>query len=194
MCIPATNSFRIGQSVSWFTHKSIMSTTTATDINIATAKDLTAASRQINKNPLLPPYDTITCKEIFQLDSIFYNAYSALKPQPPPTFKLPRLFTPKPISSPPRVSSSITQYFYNIYPTTQKHCRDLWVTKPKASPKTSPFSYPSPNSSPTLTLTLPLLTTLMLPSQLWIFLSNYNIYSNKKSTALPIHISILFSK
>ena len=38
------------------------------------------------QNLLLSPYDTITRKALFQLDSIFSNASSALKPQQPPTF------------------------------------------------------------------------------------------------------------
>ena len=123
--IPATNSVHIGQSVSWFPHKLIMPTPTATEIIIATAKDLTAALRQINKNPPLPQSDTITCRAIFHLDYIFFNTSSALKPQQSPTFKLPRVSTPKPISAPPRVSPSTAQYFQNISPTTQKHHRDL---------------------------------------------------------------------
>ena len=43
-----------------------MPTTTATDIIIATTKDLTAALKNINKNPLLPPYDTITHKALLK--------------------------------------------------------------------------------------------------------------------------------
>ena len=66
--IPETDSVRIGKSASWFTHKLIMSTTTTTDIIIATTKDLTAALIQINKNPLLAPSDTITRKALIQLD------------------------------------------------------------------------------------------------------------------------------
>ena len=84
--IPATNSVRIGQSVSWFPHKLIMPTDTATDIIIVTSKDLTVALRQLNKNPLLPPSDTITRNVLSQLDSIFSNSSSALKPRQPPHF------------------------------------------------------------------------------------------------------------
>ena len=134
--IPATNSVHIGQSVSWFPHKLIMSTPTATDIIIATAKDLTAALRQMDKNPLLSTSDTITRKAILQLDFIFYKTSSALKPQQSPTFKFPRVATPKPISATTRVSPSTTQNFHNISPTTQKHCRDLRAARSKASPKT----------------------------------------------------------
>ena len=111
---------------------------------------MTAVLRQINKNHLLPPSDTITHKELFQLYYILSNTSPAKKPQEPPTFKLPVVFTQKPISAPPRVSPSITQNFHNISPTTQKHCRDLWATEHKSSPKTSLFSSPSPkfNSNP----------------------------------------------
>ena len=59
-----------------------------------------------------------------------------------PTFKLPRVFTIKPISAPPRVSPSTAQNFHNISPTTKKHCRYLRADRSKASPKTSHL--PSP--------------------------------------------------
>ena len=162
--MPANNSFYIGQSVSWFPHKLIMPTATATEIIIATAKDLTAALRQINQNPLLPPYYTITCKELFQLNSIFSNASSTIKSQQPPTFKLPMVFTPKPIAAPPRVSPSTTQDFI-IYPLQHKNIADIFEPpNPKLLQKHQRFLIHHPNSSPTLTLTLHLLTTLMLPS------------------------------
>ena len=77
--IPSTNAVRIQQTVSWFTQKLIMPTTTNTYIIISTVKYWTASFKQINKNPLLAPSDTITRKALFQLDSIFYNAYSVLK-------------------------------------------------------------------------------------------------------------------
>ena len=92
-----------------------MPNATATDIIVATEKYFTAALRQINKNHLLPPSDTITRKAIIQIDSIFFNAYYALKLQQSPTFKLPKVFTPKPIATPPRVSTSTTQYFISYY-------------------------------------------------------------------------------
>ena len=121
-----------------------MPNATATDIIISTTKYLTAALEQINKNHLLPPSDTITRKALYQLGYIFSNAYSSLKPQQPPTFKLTRVFTQKPIAEPPRVSPSITKDFHNISPTTQKNLRDIRAAKSKASPKTSHFSSPSP--------------------------------------------------
>ena len=47
--ITATYSVRIGKTVSWFTHKLTMTTSTATNRIIATVKDLTLALKQINK-------------------------------------------------------------------------------------------------------------------------------------------------
>jgi hypothetical protein len=44
--IPSTNSFRIANTVDWFPHNLAMPLATATNILIATAKDLTAALRQ----------------------------------------------------------------------------------------------------------------------------------------------------
>ena len=123
--IPNTNSVSIGKSVFWFPHKPIMPTTTATDIIIETATDLTSALRKPNKNPLLPPYNTITRRSLFRIDYIFSKTSYALKPQKHPTFRLPRVFAPKPIAAPPRVSPSTIQDFHNIFPTTQKHRRDL---------------------------------------------------------------------
>ena len=117
-----------------------MPTSTAADIIIASAKYLTATLRQINRNPLLPLSDTITRKAHFQLYYIFSNDSYSLKTQQPTTFKLPRVFTSKPIDSPPRASLSTTQDFHNISPITQKHFRDLRAAKSKASPKASPFS------------------------------------------------------
>ena len=137
-----------------------MPTAIANYITMATVKYLIAALRQINKNPLLPPFDTITRKACLQLYLILSNAYYALKPQQPPTFKLPRMFTPKPIAAPTRVYPSTTQYFHNISPTTQKYCRYLRATKSKASPKISPFSSPSPKFNSNLN------TSKILPSKL----------------------------
>ena len=84
----------------------------------------------------MPPSDNITCKSLFQLDSIFYNASYALKSKQPPILKLP----PKPIALPPRVFPSTTQDFHNIYLTTQKHSRDIRDEKPIALP---PRVFPS---------------------------------------------------
>ena len=108
------------EKLSWFPHKLITSTGTATDIIMVTTKDLTAALKQTNKNTLLPLSDTITHKAPFKLDSIFYNASSALKSQQSPIFKFPRVSTPNSVAAPPRVSPSTTQDFHNIPPTTQK--------------------------------------------------------------------------
>ena len=76
ICIPATISVNIGQTVSWFNHKLIMTTSPAIDIIIATTKYLTAALNQTNKNTLLPPYDTTTSKSLFQIYVILSNTSS----------------------------------------------------------------------------------------------------------------------
>ena len=78
--ILGTNSVYIGKTVFWFHCKLTIPTATATDIIIVTSKYLTGALKKTNKNPLLLSYDTITRKELFQLDSIFSNASSSLKP------------------------------------------------------------------------------------------------------------------
>ena len=57
---------------------------------------------------------------LVKIESIFSNASSLLKPQQLPIFKLTRVYTPKPVAAPPRVSPSTTQDFHNISPTTQK--------------------------------------------------------------------------
>ena len=123
--IPVTNSDRIGKSVSWFPHKLIIPTVTATDIVIGTTKYLTAALKKIDKKSLLSPYNIITRRALFQLYSILSHAYSSIKPEQPPTFKLPRVFAPKPIAAPTMVSPSTKYDFHNISPTTEKHGRDL---------------------------------------------------------------------
>ena len=114
-------------------------------------------------NNLLPISDTIAHKALFQLNSIFSNASSVLKPRQSSIFKLPRVSTPKSFAAPPRVSPS-TQKIHNISPTTQKHCRDLRSAKSKTSPKNHIFNH-HPTLSPTLYLAPPLLLTLMLPLQ-----------------------------
>ena len=123
--IPSTNLVCIGKPVSWFTHKIIITTATTTNIIIATAKYLTAVLKQTNKNPLLPPSDTITHKALLQLNSIFSNPPSELKLQQFRIFKPPKVSTSKPVSAPPRVSPSTAQDVHNISPTTQKHYRCL---------------------------------------------------------------------
>ena len=139
--IPSTNSVIIVQAVSWFPQKLVIPTATATDIIIATAKDLTSALKKINKNLLLTPSDAITRISLFQLDSIFSNDCSALKSQQSPILKLPRVSTKKPVAALQRVSPSTAKDFHNISPTAQKHCRDIRSSKSKTSPKsTSSFS------------------------------------------------------
>ena len=109
---------------------------------MATTEDLSAALKQTNKNPLLPPYYTITRKLIFQLDYVLSNASYLLQSQQSPIFKPPMLPTPKHVAETPRVSPPTTQDFHNIYPTTQNNRRDICVSKYKNSPKPPPLPYP----------------------------------------------------
>ena len=85
-----TNSVIIEKYISWLPHELIIPNSTATDIIIPTSKYLAAALKQINKNPLQPPSDTITYKALFQPNSILSYASSALKSQQYTIFKIPR--------------------------------------------------------------------------------------------------------
>ena len=143
--------------------KKIITTATATNIIIATTKDLNAAFKQTIKNPSLPPYNTTTSKSLFKLDLILSNASYARTSQQYPIFKLPRVSTPKPVAAPPRVSPSTTKDFCNISPTTQKYCRDILSSKSKTSPQNHLLFLHHLNSIPNFTLALALLITLMLP-------------------------------
>ena len=172
--IPSTNSVCIEQTLSWFPYKLTTTIATATDIVIANAKYLTAELKQTNKNPLLPPSDTITRIIIFQINFIFSNYSSALKSQKYPIFKLPRVPTPKPVAAPPSFSPPTAQVFHNIYPTTQKYCRYLRPTKAKNYPKNHPFLIHNLHSSLILGVALASLITPMLTLKLLIFLPNYN--------------------
>ena len=63
---PCLNHYRCYKiySVDWFPHNIKMPTATSTDILLATAKDLTAALKQTQRNPILPPPNTDTRKSI----------------------------------------------------------------------------------------------------------------------------------
>jgi len=76
---PSTNSTRIANTVDWFPHNIKMPTATSTDILLATAKDLTAALKQTQRNPLVPPPNTETRKALQTLTEIFSNTT-----KPPP--------------------------------------------------------------------------------------------------------------
>ena len=120
-----------------------MPTTTTSDIIIVTSKYLPTSLKQTNKNSLLPSYDTITRKEKFQLDSIFYNFSPLLNSLKSPIFKLPKVPTPKPVAASPRVSPSTTEDFQSISPTTQKQHRYLCSTKSRTYWKPPPIPFPS---------------------------------------------------
>ena len=70
---PAATSSRIANTVDWFPPNLKMPTASSTDILIATAKDLTSALKQTQRNPLVPPPDTQTRKALQTLTDIFTN-------------------------------------------------------------------------------------------------------------------------
>ena len=53
------------KKIYWFPHKLTFSTAAVIDIIVSTAKYLTAALKQTNKNSLLTPSDTITLEALF---------------------------------------------------------------------------------------------------------------------------------
>ena len=164
--IPSTNSVRIGKPVSLFPHKLFIPTATATNIIIAAVKYLTAALKQINKNPILPPYDTITRKALFQLDSILSNASYALKLQQSPFLN----FQGFPLQNPLLHLQGCLHLLHKIstiYLLQHKNIAEIFsLPNPKLLQKHHLFFLHKPNSSPTLTISHPLLITLMLPLQL----------------------------
>jgi hypothetical protein len=111
--IPATNSMHIANTVDWFPHNLSMPTASTTNILIATAKDLTTALRQSQRNPLLPPPDTQTRQGLIKLNKIFSNAP---KPSSTTDADLPRVptatsRTPAPL---PRVLPTTTKEYLNM--------------------------------------------------------------------------------
>ena len=73
MLLPTTNLTIITNTVYWFPSKIIIPITSASDIIIATAKDITADLCQSQQNPLLPPTNTQTLHALVQLNEIFFN-------------------------------------------------------------------------------------------------------------------------
>ena len=112
---PATNSSRIANTVDWFPHNLKMPTATSSDILIATAKDLTSALKQTQRNPLVPPPDTQTRKALQTLTDIFSD--TTRSPSQTTDVSFPRVrfaestkFPPQPTNaSLPRVPTITTQ-------------------------------------------------------------------------------------
>lgn len=129
--IPETSSELIGQTVTWFPHNFKMPTPPATDIIISAAKDLTAALKQTNASPLLPPANTVTRQApLHQLADIFANKPataatsphvdlprvlpSADTPRVVPPVLLPRVMATSPSSPASLLSPTTTAGFNNI--------------------------------------------------------------------------------
>ena len=77
--IPTTNAIRISDTVSWVPHNIQMPTSSATDLIVAAAKDLTHALQQTTQSPLLPPANTETRKALSTLTTLFSNRIPTLK-------------------------------------------------------------------------------------------------------------------
>ena len=77
--IPATNAIRISDTVSWVPHGIKMPTSSATDLIVAAAKDLTHALQQTTQSPILPPANTETRKALATLTTLFSNRIPTLK-------------------------------------------------------------------------------------------------------------------
>ena len=96
--IPATNAIRISDTVSWVPHNIKMPTSSATDLIVAAASDLTHALQQTTHSPLLPPANTETRKALSTLTTLFSNRIPTQKnslplvdPHSLPTNPLPRV-------------------------------------------------------------------------------------------------------
>jgi hypothetical protein len=109
---PSTNATRIVNTVDWFPHQLKMPTASTNDTIIAAAKDLTAALRQKNKQPLLPPTNTQTRFALAQLSDIFNNA---TRPLHSTDADLPRV-PPKPFQL--ATSPSTPATLPRVLPTT----------------------------------------------------------------------------
>ena len=172
--IPSTNSVRISDTVSWIPHNIQMPTSSATDIIVAAAKDLTQALHQTSSSPLLPPANTETRKALTTLTTLFSNRVPTIKntlpiidPHSTPPAPLPRVPTkhvpaykpprmPAPTSprstAVPRVPSpssltlpSTTAGYFNISTTNKKRRRKNKSKKTKSTKAPqSPPVTPSP--------------------------------------------------
>jgi hypothetical protein len=134
--IPTTNSIRIANTVDWFPHNLSMPIASATDIIIATAKDLTAALRQYQKRPLLPPPNTQTRQALTTLNDIFSNV---TKNDPPTTAELPRVPSNQ-SNAPaklPRVPAITTNDYLDLTATNRRIRRQKNQTNLRRKPEVS---------------------------------------------------------
>ena len=137
--IPSTNSFCIANTVDWFPHNIKMPTANATDILLATAKDLTAALRQHQQNPLLPPPDTQTRHALTKLNEIFSNATKQQEEIPATLPRVPTIQIKTPVTL-PRVPATTTEGYLDMTATNrrlrrQKKKPNAQKTKSKKTPK-----------------------------------------------------------
>ena len=136
--VPATNAERIGDTVTWLPHHVHMPTSTAEDIIVAAANDLTHALLQSDSSPLLPPINTETRKALQQLQQIFNDKFAhPLKPLPSEhTDELPRVPT---ITTPKKFNNIIknTADFKQLSTILQQRRRQRTATKTKTTPSTT---------------------------------------------------------
>jgi len=142
--IPSKNSFRIANTVDWFPRNIKMPTASATDILLATAKDLTAALRQHQQNPLLPPPDTQTRHALTKLNEIFSNATKQQEEIPATLPRVPAIQIKTPVTL-PRVPATTTEGYLNMIATNQRLRRQK--KKPNAQKTTSKKTTKKTNKS-----------------------------------------------
>jgi len=131
--IKATNAEHIGDTVTWLPHHVHMPTSTAEDIIISAANDLTHALLQSDFSPLLPPLSTETRKALQQLQQIFTDQFPhPLKPLPstnlPAVTKLPRVLKSAIAHELPRVPTIKPQNASNKPITNTTDFRQLSTT------------------------------------------------------------------
>jgi len=116
--IPSTNSFRIANTVDWFPHNIKMPTASATDILLATAKDLTAALRQNQQNALLLPPDMQTRHALTKLNEIFSSATKPQEEIPATLPRVPAIQMKTPVTL-PRVPATTTEGYLDMTATNR---------------------------------------------------------------------------
>jgi len=151
--IPATNAECIGDTVTWLPHHVHMPTSTAEDIIISAANDLTHALLQSDSSPLLPPLNTETRKALQQLQLFFTDQFAQpLQPLPSTTLpkltklprvpksaiahKLPRVPTTKPQKASNKTITN-TADFRQLSTIRQQRRRLRAAKKPKSTPSTT---------------------------------------------------------
>jgi hypothetical protein len=129
-----------------------MPTSRATDILLATTKDLTAALCQSQCNPLLPPPDTQTRQASIQLNGIFSNV---TKPAVATNAALPRVpnVTIPTHAALRRVPLTTTRDYLTMTATNCRLCRQNQHPSKKAS--SSPLPLLESNTSALATVQLP---------------------------------------